>query len=119
MKKKGDKSRIPTFEELESVGWIWTKQSMYHPDFVSNYVIVPEMRRYCGQIITVMEIYKTIKGHHLYGIEEDNKSWRWCLDFFDQLIIDKNKCTEHEEGMTAIDGWAICKHCGTNLREIK
>ena len=121
---KGDIVRIPTLEELESVGWEWYigGKTIYHPDFeVPNYMMGEEMRKWLGKTVTITGIDATVKGHNLYGIEEDGESWRWCFDFFDELLVNEVKygCPGHEEGMYPIDNWFICKHCGDNLREIK
>lgn len=125
---KGDRIVIPTLEELESVGWLWytdklgySNDPIYHPDFkVLNYRMGKEMQKFFGKTVTLIGIDATVEGHHLYGIEEDGEQWRWCFDFFDEMI-DKNinTCSSHEEGQTPIFGWLICKHCGTNLKEIR
>ena len=122
-RNKGDIVRIPTLEELESVGWKWYLggKILYHPDFeVPNYRMGESMQKYLGRTVTLKGIDITVKGNHLYGIEEDGESWRWCFDFFDKLLTEvKPAACSCEEGMTPIDNWFICKHCGDNLREIK
>lgn len=122
-RSKGDQIRIPTIEELEAAGWLWYLggSTIYHPDFtVSNYRMGKSMQKYFGKTVTLIGIDATVKGHHLYGIVEDGENWRWCFDFFDEMLTKSlNGCSGHEEGMTLIDRWIICKHCGTNLKEIK
>lgn len=121
-RKKGDLIKIPTLEELESDGWLWYNggTSIYHPDLsVVNYRMGEDMQKYFGKTVTLIGIDLIINGHNLYGIEEDNENWRWCFDFFDERRPLPACFFNHEEGMTPIDGWFICKTCGTNLREIK
>ncbi len=122
-RNKGDKILIPTLQELKSAGWKWYQggSTIYHPDFpVAAYRMSRAMHTYFGKTVTLIGIDVTVKGQHLYGIEEDNEDWRWCFDFFDEMITKSlNGCTGHEAGMTLIDKWIICKHCGTNLKEMR
>lgn len=121
--KKGDQYLLPTFEQL--VGWGW--KPVYDPNTFEptlqhwinshkcNIYISCEMMKLLGTVITIKD-----GGSH-FGSYLDKLSYFWPLGLFDkqrgEVVVAGVQC-DCEEGMTPIDGYIICKHCGNNIREI-
>ena len=120
--KKDDPIYIPTYVELKFLGWKDKKAidyGVFHDDFEPQSFIIHEKmyNEYGGTLVTVDSPFGS---NGLYWINEDNGQWSWPLDLLNKQWIDYHgACCFHEEGMTAINGWIICKLCGDNLREIK
>ncbi len=121
--KKGDPVYFPTYVELKLLGWKDNtgNYGLLHDDCNSkSFIIHKKMYILGGRIVTVdVPVSEYTEG--LYHVKEDKNSWSWPLDILNEQWINYNKSSSHihEEGMTPIDGWFICKTCGTNLKEIK
>lgn len=124
--KPGDRVYIPTYENLKMLGWQDKKSvalrydyGVFHDDFEPRSFIIHRLmyHEYGGKWVTVDSPLTGYSGS--YRIKEDNGEWRWPLDLLNKQISHFTISCLHEEGMTAIDGWIICKHCGDNLRELK
>jgi len=104
-------------DELIEKGWELENYEYFHDDFPGN-VISEDMLDYEGQILTVKK-ESAIKNW--YHIDDDDYSWTWPVATFMPVANILILAPDHicEKGMTPIDGWFICKTCGTNLKQIK
>lgn len=117
---QGYKFIICSHDTLLKDGWILNAGgiSYSHVSF-SKCVILKSMIKQCyGEILTV----ERETSSRWYTVKENNWEWpvatfAWPVATFGKEILE----TDHEcvEGMTPINGWFICKTCGTNLEEIK
>lgn len=110
--KNGTKFVVCGHKELSKKGWKLWDGVYTHKKFGRGEVITYDMIESCqGQIFTVKEESELFPN------------WFWvdqneCLWPVDQFIITVPYLHNCVEGMTPIDGWVICKICGTNLKEI-
>jgi len=125
--KEGTKFTVCSPDEILKKGWTifhWQGyQKCYeHINFPKNRIIYSELEKYQSQTLTVKaQVYTD-----WYRVEEEN--WNvWPVATFllpllkDEEITGWRGICEGDtciEGMTPIDGWFICKTCGTNLTEI-
>lgn len=117
---KGHKFTVCSLEELCKDGWgqgapaLSTKRYS-HKDF-PKYLLPPEdiMSKYEGKTLTVDKISTFAKN--CYWVEEN--IWEWPVAAFDEMEYEVKTIHVCIEGMTPIDGWFICKHCGMDLRRI-
>lgn len=114
---KGTKFIVCGHEELKNLGWNFDPggggESYYrHHNFPGNSITHGMIEKYQGKTLTI------VKGWVQEGwyIVEDN-GWAWPAATF--LMLPPTLDHTCEEGITPIDGWFICKQCGTNLRIIK
>lgn len=118
MKKfsSGYKFIICSHDELIEKGWEKEYQGYFHDDFKGNCLAI-KMLEYEGRILTVKNEAPILDW---YIIQEDY-AWTWPVATFTpaaDIIRFQSYSHTCEEGMTELGGWFICKHCGTNLRQI-
>lgn len=120
--KKGDKYLLPTSDELKKIGW----RTLYNSKDFTPYlqyknipIINCDMISFLGTCVTIKD--RSVTG--CYTILED--VYFWPLEVFDETRyrISPDGCLKFlfepcEEGITPIDGYFICKHCGENMRKI-
>lgn len=102
-------------EELKTLGWKLQPAygwCYYHDNFPGNYITYTMIEKYQGKTLTITSCVQ----EHWYNVKEDRDRWAWPVATFLMLPTVIHIC---EEGMTPIDGWFICKYCGSNLKEIK
>lgn len=111
---EGYKFIVSSHEEILKNGWVLGlgDTSYSHEGFPKCVILTSMITRCQGQTLTVD--FETNK--HWYMVKENN--WEWPVGTFlaGKISEPDHKCVE---GMTPLDGWFICKICGTNLEEIK
>ncbi len=115
---KGTKFTICDHHELKEKGWTQAKNKDYFNLDFGNHTIPllwSMIANWQGRILTVLCESHLIE--RWYQVEENFCLWP-VATFLKETELTHPKC-ECQEGMTPIDGWFICKHCGTNLREIR
>lgn len=121
---KGHTFKVCSLDELINSGWskgLHRGKRYSHKDF-ARYVLPPDeiMRKLEGKTLTVDK--KSTFAQNCYWVKDN--IWEWPVAAFEDiagnLVVTKNIKTIHVciEGMTPIDGWYICKHCGMDLRRI-
>ncbi len=110
---KGYKFKVCSCDELIKRGWIYIYNYYTHPDFLGGIILREMIDANDGKILTVTN-FSTIGW---YIVKENN--WIWpVVTFLKETELTHLNC-ECEKGMTPIDGWIICKHCGNNLSLVK
>jgi hypothetical protein len=83
--KVGDKVRVRKWEDMENEFGL-----NVHGDINCKYSFVNDMTRYCGQIVTIKNVFS---GH--YCIEEDGKfypiHWIWTDDMFESEVVKEDE----------------------------
>ncbi len=125
----GAKFYMPTYDELIKLGWqdathITLDKGLWHEDIGNrNFIIHETMYNDFGGTWVTIDFPLTSHSDGLYRIIEDDSNWCWPLyvlhEQWNNYNFMQGITCNHEEGITPIDGWFICKHCGDNLREIK
>ncbi len=120
--KKGQKFKVCGHDELLKKGWIHDSGNCKysHEDFPNCSINEQMIEDFEGETFTV----KANSHRDDWYIVEEEDSFIWPVATFltvhdcdDGIILScEDGC---EEGMTEIDGWIICKHCGTDLRKIR
>ncbi len=119
--KKGTKFTICSRDELIGKGWHETYKTkggidpLHHDDFPGD-SINNDMLSQKERVLTVDFPLSNKDGW--YTVLENNFNWP-VATFLELNVADLINCHVCIEGMTPIDGWFICKNCGTNLKEVK
>jgi len=111
----GYKFIVSSHDKLITDGWHQGMQgsSYSHAGFPKCVMLTKMITKHHGETLTVR--YESLKDWYFV---EENK-WEWPVGTFltgREILETNHECVE---GMTPIDGWFICKTCGTNLKEIK
>lgn len=123
---KGTKFIVCSRDELIEKGWyktdFWSagaspnpSSSLSHDDFPGD-TVNDDMLSKCDEFLTVDYLLPGKTGW--YTVTENSFNWPVAtfLESNKEPEINAHVC---EEGVTPIDGWFICKFCGTDLKEIK
>jgi len=112
--KEGTQFTVCTVEYLTDVlGWWEEDEYYYHDNFIAL-SISPNMLKSIDKTLTVS---KRTYGEDWYGVEENDYYWP-VATFLDGSNI--FSCSDGcKEGVTPINGWIICKVCGTDLKLIR
>jgi len=113
--KKGTKFTVCSFDDLLKKGWYSFIFGLNHDDFPDCSVTKTMIDEYEGETLTVdfvdSNLHRQKKWYHV-----NENTWVWPVATFLETVDDDHTC---KDGMTPIDGWFICKTCGTNLRTVK
>lgn len=122
--KKGDVFLLPSMKNLIELGWnhVHISHSIKHQD--SLVTITPFMFDKLGTLVTIDCIDTIFDG--CYFITKVTYNYTWPIDLLSKQMLNlrytvPSPCIFYancEEGMTPIDGYFICKHCGENMRKI-
>ena len=127
--KKGHIFIVPTLDELLQSGCTERTPGKYsHPDVPGGYLTIGVALSCGGRVLTIKD-GPNIDG--FYSAVETN-NWLFHVEFCQQIVAavwhgaqstspacessskPNHTCTP---GMTPVDGWTICKHCGKNLKK--
>lgn len=116
--KKGTKFTVCSIDELLKKGWTEDRRGYFvHSEFPGSIINPRMIKDHQGETLTVVgrapiDVLTTI-SQWWYTVEENK--WQWPIATF----IEETEIHACKEGMTPIDGWFICKICGTNLSTVK
>ncbi len=117
--KKGQKFKVCGHDELLKKGWKQDgppSSAFEHKDFPESVIVTNMLKSYTGKTLTVKKRdYKT----NWYYVEENKYIWPVATFEIATFEITFGCSDGCKEGITPIDGWIICKTCGTNLRKIR
>jgi len=120
--KPGDDFLLPSIKNLIELGW---KHNICITHPVSPVSITSHMFDKLDTLVTIDCIDNIFEG--CYFITKVTYNYTWPIDLLNKQMtkyrITPDGCSKFlfdpcEEGMTPIDGYFICKHCGENMRKI-